>query len=54
MATLLSMDNPVFRAFAFYAAASLVKMVALAFLTSKSRIINKVRVCQFSNRYIVW
>ncbi len=52
MATLFSMDNPVFKGFAFYATASVVKMIGFAFLTTKKRFSKNVNLKNNYTTYI--
>jgi len=41
MATMFVLDNPLFRSFAFYSSASVMKMMAMSLLTARHRIGNK-------------
>ena len=47
MASYISLDNPVFRSFAFYATGSVMKMMAMSFWTVKHRMGKKVGIIYF-------
>lgn len=51
--SLIDFENPVFRAYVFWSAVLVIKMLAMSFLTGKSRMSNQVSVFCFIEKFIL-